>query len=151
MKIVHRSDALHTPNSRAAALRRLARANRWLLAASVVVTGVLTDVAANAFPGHKKEQRRSAARRKHSTHKPLKPPAQAPTTSTQQAPAPATETPAETPTKAAPETVTPETSAPEQSSEAPAPETRSEAPAPEETREPAPAPERSEPIVSGGS
>ena len=163
MKIVHRSDALHTPNSRAAALRRLERANRWLVAASVLVTGVLTDVAANAFPGHDKEQRGPAAHRGRATHKPLKPPTRAPTTSTRQTPAPTTEAPAEAPAEAAPETGAPQTSAseqsseapaPEQSSEAPAPETHSEAPTPEERREPAPAPETSEPsepIVSGGS
>ena len=41
----------HTPRSRDAALRRLARANRWLIAGSVTLTGALTAVAANAFPG----------------------------------------------------------------------------------------------------
>ena len=44
-------DTGHTPRSRDAALRRLARANRWLIAGSVTLTGVLTAVAANAFPG----------------------------------------------------------------------------------------------------
>ncbi len=45
------SDPDHTPRSRDAALRRLARANRWLLAGSAALTGVLTAVAASAFPG----------------------------------------------------------------------------------------------------
>ena len=38
-------------SSRDAALRRLTRVNRWLIAASVTLTGVLTEVAAQAFPG----------------------------------------------------------------------------------------------------
>jgi hypothetical protein len=40
-----------TSDSRDAAMRRLSRANRWLIAGSVALTGVLADVAANAFPG----------------------------------------------------------------------------------------------------
>ena len=42
---------IHTTHTRDAALRELHRINRWMIAASVVLTGVLTDVAANAFPG----------------------------------------------------------------------------------------------------
>jgi hypothetical protein len=41
----------HTPSARDAALRRLSRAKRWLLAGTVTLTGVLTAVAASAFPG----------------------------------------------------------------------------------------------------
>jgi hypothetical protein len=41
----------HSPGARDAALRRLSRAKRWLLAGTVALTGVLTAVAANAFPG----------------------------------------------------------------------------------------------------
>jgi len=37
--------------TRDAALARMRRANRWLIAGAVAVTGVLTDVAAQAFPG----------------------------------------------------------------------------------------------------
>lgn len=33
------------------ALRRLSRTKRWILAASVALTGALAGVAANAFPG----------------------------------------------------------------------------------------------------
>jgi hypothetical protein len=43
-----------SPSQRAArdwALRRLSRLNRWLIAASVVLTAVLAEVAAQAFPG----------------------------------------------------------------------------------------------------
>ena len=45
------SSNLHTSRSRDAALRRLRRANRWLIAGSATLTGVLTAVAASAFPG----------------------------------------------------------------------------------------------------
>jgi hypothetical protein len=38
--------------ARDAALYRMRRINRWLIAGAVVVTGFLTDVAAQAFPGH---------------------------------------------------------------------------------------------------
>jgi hypothetical protein len=41
----------HGTSARDAALRRLRRANRWLIAASVTLTGVLTDVAARAVAG----------------------------------------------------------------------------------------------------
>ena len=41
----------HTPATRDAALRRFARAKRWLLAGTVALTGALTAVAASAFPG----------------------------------------------------------------------------------------------------
>jgi 2-oxoglutarate dehydrogenase E2 component (dihydrolipoamide succinyltransferase) len=37
---------------RDAALRRLAKANRWIAAAAVVATGALTEVVAHAFSGH---------------------------------------------------------------------------------------------------
>ena len=41
----------HTPATRDAALRRLARAKRWLLAGTAALTGALAAVAASAFPG----------------------------------------------------------------------------------------------------
>lgn len=41
----------HTTRTRDAALHRLGRVNRMLIAGSVVLTGLLTDVAAHAFPG----------------------------------------------------------------------------------------------------
>jgi hypothetical protein len=40
-----------TPSARDAALRRLSRTKRWLLAGTATLTGVLTAVAASAFPG----------------------------------------------------------------------------------------------------
>jgi hypothetical protein len=40
-----------TANTRDAALRRLSSAKRWLLAGTATLTGVLTVVAASAFPG----------------------------------------------------------------------------------------------------
>jgi hypothetical protein len=40
-----------TSHTRDAALRRISHANRWLIAGSVALTGLLADVAANAFPG----------------------------------------------------------------------------------------------------
>ena len=41
-----------TPShARDAALARMRRINRWLIAGAIVVTGVLTDVTAQAFPG----------------------------------------------------------------------------------------------------
>ena len=54
----------HTTHTRDAALRRLSHVNRWLVAGSVVLTGVLADVAANAFPGkHKASTSTSGAKR----------------------------------------------------------------------------------------
>src|ERR1700736_898876 len=80
----------HTPHARDAALKRLRRANRWLIAGSVVLTGVLADVAANAFAG--KTIKSSAASKRAGAGSsssgssstgstPLRPPAQAPQSS----------------------------------------------------------------------
>ncbi len=152
MKTIHRNESVHTPRTRDAALRRLSRTSRWLLAGSAVLTGVLTDVAANAFPGHAKSKtagRAATKSRAHSKHKPLTPPAEAPkaTTTTEQAP-PAAET-----TEVAPAEETP---APEQTAPTPAQEAAPE-PAPvEETQAPTQQqqealPPAEEPVVSGGS
>ncbi|MGH2857347.1 MAG: hypothetical protein ACRDMJ_07660 [Solirubrobacteraceae bacterium] len=43
-----------TPAGRDAALRRLRRLNRVLIGAAVAATGLLADVAAQAFPGHRR-------------------------------------------------------------------------------------------------
>lgn len=149
MKSIHRNDSIHTPRTRDAALRRLDRTSRWLLAGSAVLTGVLTDVAANAFPGHAKSKASAATgKSSQAKHKPLAPPAEAPkaTTTSEQAAPPAEET-AETPAAETPA----ETSAPEQA--APTQETAPESAPAEETtpeqREALPPPE--EPVVSGGS
>jgi hypothetical protein len=150
MKIIHRNEAVHTSHSRDAALRRLRGVNRWLLAGSAALTGVLTDVAANAFPGHSKRAAAPSAKPHHSSSKALKPPPQAPrpaTTARHTTPAPAP-APAEPAEPAAPaESSSP---APAEETPAPAPEAQSETAAPEARRE-APAPEPSEPVVSGGS
>ena len=41
----------HTTHTRDAALHQLSRINRWLIAGSIVLTGVFAEVAAHAFPG----------------------------------------------------------------------------------------------------
>lgn len=148
MKIIHRNDSIHTPRSRDAAIRRLDNTSRWLIAGSAVLTGVLTDVAANAFPGHAKPKAASAGH-SHAKHKPLSPPKEAPkTTTTEQAPPPASESsvaPAEETT--APETT--QTTPAQEAAPQPAPvEETQQAPTPEQ-REALPPPE--EPVVSGGS
>jgi hypothetical protein len=150
---IHRP--IHTTHTRDAALRQLARANRWLIAGSVVLTGVLADIAANAFPGKSAAGASTTKAKGHAKHAPsagsntttgvLRPPAQAPNSqaeSSQQA-APAEPAPEPAPSQ---EQAPPRESAPAQES-APAPEATPEREAP---REPAPA-EESGPVVSGGS
>jgi hypothetical protein len=133
-----RSERASTVARRDAGLRRLRTLNRVLIGTAVAGTALLTDVAAHAFPGHKRvvtptaiapapttttspharrHHRRHHAR--HHGHPALRPPAHAPTTSsTQSAPAPTT------------------------TQSAPAPVVTTSAPAPA----PTPAP-----VVSGGS
>ena len=50
-RATHRAASERTANARDGALRRLSRATRWLLAGTATLTGVLTVVAASAFPG----------------------------------------------------------------------------------------------------
>lgn len=150
MKIIHRNDATHTGHTRDAALARLRQANRWLIAGSAILTGLLTEAAASAFPGHTIHKGATTARRPASKHKTLKPPAQAPKavttttapsetkTSTETQPASEPSTTAQTPAESTPSTE----ASPQQS--APAEETHSSAPPPVEE-------EHSEPVVSGGS
>ena len=90
----------HTASARDAALQRLRRTNRWMIAGSVAVAGVLSDVAANAFSGktikassspkHARSARGSSPARRSTTRtQPLSPPAEAPRgSSTTEAPAP---------------------------------------------------------------
>jgi hypothetical protein len=91
----------HTTHTRDAALNRLSRINRWLIAGSVVLTGVLSEVAASAFPG-KTIKAGSASKSKGSTAHPstststtttapLRPPAQAPESAPTQESAPSQE------------------------------------------------------------
>ena len=51
----------HSSHTRDAALRRLTSANRWLIAGSVALTGILAEVAAQAFPGKKLASASAAA------------------------------------------------------------------------------------------
>ncbi len=141
MKYLRRNSPRHTARSRDAALRRLRRVNRWLVAGSALLTGLFVEFAASAFSGHPASARTTSARSKahHTATKPLAPPHQPPR-ATQTTPAPAEaqrEAPAEAQTPAEPAAPAPE-AAPE-----PAPENHeSEAP---------PAPEPAPPVVSGGS
>lgn len=52
--------------ARDAAVRRLRQANRWIAAAAVLATGALTEVVANAFPGHTISKRPADTRSKRS-------------------------------------------------------------------------------------
>ncbi|HET8978690.1 MAG TPA: hypothetical protein VFN87_11070 [Solirubrobacteraceae bacterium] len=137
-----------TPARRDAGLRRLHVLNRVLIGGAVVVTGLLTDVAANAFPGHKRTvgsssvsqpgaARTSGSHRRHhrthhrSAHTGLSAPAQAPSATTGTGTAPAATAPAQTATA-------PAQTAPAQTATAPAQTVPAPAPAPS-------------PVISGGS
>jgi hypothetical protein len=147
MRIPHRS---HTTHTRDAALRDLQRINRWMIAGSVILTGVLSDVAANAFPGktvkHATPSSGKAAKKKSgggakTTTGVLRAP--------EQAPAKAESEPAQesAPSEPAQESEPTQDAAPERESapvEEAAPE-REAAPAQEA------APEAEAPVVSGGS
>lgn len=145
----------HSSNLRDAALRRLQRSNRWLIAGSVALTAVFAEVAANAFPG--KTLKSTGA--KASTHngssaktstQPVKPPVQAPT-ATPEAEAPAEESSRSTESSPSSESVPAEEPAQES-----APPAQESAPAqesvpPAQETAPTPAPEQAPPVVSGGS
>ena len=151
-----RSSATYT---RDAALRKLARINRWLIAGSVALTAALSEAAAQAFPGKStaaKSKGKSAGPQHHASQPSggsLQPPAQAPSASgeaqhepssgSQSEPAPAT------PSESAPaqEPAPAQEAAPQESSHESAPSQESQAPAP--AQESAPAQEA--PVVSGGS
>ncbi|HWX97365.1 MAG TPA: hypothetical protein VNZ01_11000 [Solirubrobacteraceae bacterium] len=146
----------HSTNARDAALQRLRRTNRWLIAGSVVLTGVLSDVAANAFAGKtikaganaKKSGGSSSAGSSRVKAQPLSPPAQAPQGSTTTEAPPSQES-----SQAAPSQES-QQSAPE-SSQQPAPSQESQQPAPSQEAAPsqqaAPSQEAAPPAVSGGS
>lgn len=146
----------HHTHTRDSSLRRLSVANRWLLGGSVALTGVLTEVAAQAFPGKAKPSSSSTAH--HAAHAKAHEPR--PTTTTQKSIAPPAEAPRASESSA---------EANAESSE-PAPEATHEA-APEAAPESSPSPsvesqgssssspeastppvqESSAPAVSGGS
>jgi hypothetical protein len=145
----------HTTHVRDSSLRRLSRINRWMIAASVALTGLFTEAAAHAFPGMSTSKPASAGKRTHSHHshrahsstsrsktapKTLHPPESAPQATVQSsAPAEAerSEAPAEEP---APERT------PAEEPAAPEPEI-----AHESAPEPAPEQESAPPVISGGS
>jgi hypothetical protein len=139
----------HTTHTRDAALRELNRINRWVIAGSVVLTGVLADVAANAFPGKTVKSAGAKASKAHTKHSGsashtttgvLRAPEQAPQASSEAQPSQES-APSEPAREAAPQESAPaQEAAPEQQS------------APQEsapTQEAAP--EESGPVVSGGS
>lgn len=142
MRLHHSS----TPASgnRDAALRKLRILNRWLIAGSVTLTGVLAEVAAHAFPGRTvrtadttggaRHAGAGATSPRHATQ-PLQAPAHAPQTASSQAPTMPQPTQEAAPTQ---ETTPAHEAAPAQEP------THETAPAPEPAQEPAP-------VVSGGS
>jgi len=140
---------LHSTHTRDSSLRKLSVINRWLIAASVTLTGVLTDVAAHAFPsksthsttksGSHDSKHNSAKAQSSTPSRKLDPPAEAPQAATE---SPAGEEPA--PESAPAEEPVPAEPAPEREV---VPEAASE-PAPAQE---APVEEPSAPIVSGGS
>jgi hypothetical protein len=162
MKIIHRNDSIHTGHTRDAALRRLRQANRWMIAGSAVLTGVLADAAANAFPGHtvtKRSGAKAPASSARKAHKALTPPAAPPKASTEDGESTQSSTQSSQPNAPAEETQQaqsePQASAEAPRSESSAPAETSNQPA-EQTQQPAqeaapPVEERSEPVVSGGS
>jgi hypothetical protein len=135
-------------HARESSLRKLTRINRWLVAASVALTGLFVETAAHAFPGKSATRTAAAAKHAHtlahrhdraghsSTHtQSLNPPAQPPQATTE--------------SNAPTEPAAPQESAPSEA----APES---APVEEPAREPEPAPEpapaeEAPPVVSGGS
>ncbi len=151
------NNPINTTHSRDAALRQLGRFNRWLLAGSVALTAVLTDVAANAFPGKKTTTHRAGAKAGAGAHTstgestattPLAPPAQSPSSAESARVTPESSQAAPESSQAAPESsqAAPESSqaAPESSQAAPessqaAPESSQAAP---ETSQAAPDPHR---------
>jgi hypothetical protein len=153
-----RAHPSHSTDARESSLRKLTRINRWLIAASVALTGLFVEAAAHAFPG--KSAARSATATKHararahgrhpashSSTRPqsLKPPAQAPQAT------PESSAPAE---RAAPQEPAPSEEARHEPAPAQEPAPAERAPEPEATHESAPAPapaEEAPPVVSGGS
>lgn len=141
---------LHSTHTRDSSLRKLSVMNRWLIAGSVTLTGVLTDVAAHAFPSkstHSTPKTGSRGSKHHSARadsaKPspqLSPPAEAPEAATESR---AAEEPA-------PESAPAEESA-AAAEAAPEREVTPEAAPESAPAEEAPVEEPSAPVVSGGS
>lgn len=150
----------HTTRTRDAALRRLGRANRWLIAGSAALAGAFTAVAANAFPGRTANPVTASnvhtgdetGGNKSRTSRALKPPPQAPQSSetpTTSTPAAQESTPTHQSTPAQESTPAEESASARESTPAQeaAPAQKS-APAPETSAAP---PQESAPVTSGGS
>jgi len=140
---------IHTTHTRDAALLKLKRVNRWLIMGSIVLTGVLADVAASAFPGKTKTTAKGAAGTHRHTKKSdpvgvLAPPAKAPESSS------SGEGSADPPSEGSAGEGSSAGESP-QSSEAPSPETSASPKCSSEAQSEAPAAESSGPVVSGGS
>ncbi len=147
----------HTPRTRDAALRRLAKSNRWLIAGSAALAGVFTAVAANAFPGHTLKTGASSSRARTGAGA-SEPPPKAPQSGAESGAEPGAETPStESPSTPGEPGTTPESGAAPESGATPEERTTPEAEtaperAPESSPESgAPAGEAEAPVVSGGS
>jgi hypothetical protein len=141
----------HTTHVRDSSLRRLSRINRWMIAASVALTGLFAEAAAHAFPGKSTSKPASSNKRarSHHTH-------HAHSSASKSATAPQSLHPPESAPQATVESAPPsEAEHSEAPAEEPSPAEESAAPEPEIVRErvPEPAPERESapPVVSGGS
>jgi hypothetical protein len=155
----------HTTEARDAALLKLRRVNRWLIAGSILLTGVLADVAASAFPGRKKAASSSTAHRSGAATKKgptgvLAPPEKAPEASGESRESDPSSRASEGDGSSSGETTqSPETQSPERSSEAQSSERSPESQSSETSRAPETSSEAhsgsssepSEPVVSGGS
>ena len=147
---------IHTTHTRDAALLKLKRVNRWLIMGSIVLTGVLADVAASAFPGKTKTTAKSATGTHRHTKKRdpvgvLAPPGQAPESAPESS---SGEGGSDPPSEGSAGEGSSAGESP-QSSEAPSPETSAapESSSEERTEEQSeePSTESSGPVVSGGS
>ncbi|HWF33024.1 MAG TPA: hypothetical protein VG188_10750, partial [Solirubrobacteraceae bacterium] len=151
-----RAHPSHSTDARESSLRKLTRINRWLIAASVALTGLFVEAAAHAFPGksaarsatatkHARAHRRHPASHSSTRPRSLNPPAQAPQATTESS------APAE---RAAQQEPVPSEEARSEPAPAQQPAPAEPAPEPEATHEstPTPAPaEEAPPVVSGGS
>jgi hypothetical protein len=147
---------IHTTHTRDAALLKLKRVNRWLIMGSIVLTGVLADVAASAFPGKTKTTAKGATGTHRHTKKSdpvgvLAPPAKAPESAPNSS---SGEGSADPPSEGSAGEGSSAGESP-QSSEAPSPETstapESSSEAQSEAQSEEPSAESSGPVVSGGS
>ncbi len=144
------------PASRDRSLQRLSRLNRWLVAGSVALTALLTELTAHAFPATPKAANGNSTRAHNghrspphsggsSTAKELRPPAQAPQSS-----GPSSTGDEQASGSAAPSHESaPQATESQQAAEEPAPAHEAPPPEPEIHREPTPEPQA--PVVSGGS